>query len=51
LPATTCAPCTRRTARKGLSAEELAQQPLAGALFTFRAETAGLPHHVLRLQE
>lgn len=39
------------TARKGLSAEELAQQPLAGALFTFRAETAGLPHHVLRLQE
>ena len=39
------------SARKGLSAEELAQQPLAGALFTFRAETAGLPHHVLRLQE
>lgn len=39
------------TARKGLSKEELAQQPLAGALFTFRAETAGLPHHVVRLQE
>ncbi|WP_075791584.1 SMP-30/gluconolactonase/LRE family protein [Massilia putida] len=39
------------SARKGLSAEELAQQPLAGALFTFRAETAGLPHHVLALQE
>lgn len=39
------------TARKGLSKEELARQPLAGALFTFRAETAGLPHHVLRLQE
>ena len=38
------------TARKGLSAEELAEQPLAGALFTFRAETAGLPHNVLRLQ-
>jgi sugar lactone lactonase YvrE len=39
------------SARKGLSAQELAEQPLAGALFTFRAETAGLPHHVLRLQE
>jgi xylono-1,5-lactonase len=39
------------SARKGLSAEALAQQPLAGALFTFRAETAGLPHHVLALQE
>jgi len=39
------------SARKGLSPEELAAQPLAGALFTFRAEVAGLPHHVLRLQE
>jgi sugar lactone lactonase YvrE len=39
------------TARKGLSSEELAQQPLAGALFTFRAETAGLPAHVLKLQK
>jgi sugar lactone lactonase YvrE len=39
------------TARKGLSAEDLAQQPLAGGLFTFRAETAGLPQHALQLQE
>lgn len=39
------------TARKGLSDEDLAQQPLAGGLFTFRAETAGLPQHALRLQE
>lgn len=39
------------TARKGLSAEELAAQPLAGGLFTFRLETAGLPQHALRLQE
>lgn len=39
------------TARKGLSPEELAAQPLAGGLFTFRLETAGLPQHALRLQE
>jgi sugar lactone lactonase YvrE len=39
------------TARKGLSEEELAEQPLAGALFTFRADVPGLPQHVLRLQE
>jgi sugar lactone lactonase YvrE len=39
------------SARKGLSPEDLAAQPLAGALFTFRAAVAGLPHHVLRLQE
>ena len=39
------------TARKGLSAEDLAAQPLAGGLFTFRADTAGLPQHALRLQE
>jgi sugar lactone lactonase YvrE len=39
------------TARKGLSAGELAAQPLAGSLFTFRAETPGLPQHALRLQE
>ncbi|QJE02076.1 SMP-30/gluconolactonase/LRE family protein [Massilia forsythiae] len=39
------------TARKGLSEEKLAQQPLAGALFTFRAETPGLPQHVLRIEE
>jgi D-xylonolactonase len=39
------------TARKGLSPEELAAQALAGGLFTFRLETAGLPQHALRLQE
>ncbi|TFW30512.1 SMP-30/gluconolactonase/LRE family protein [Massilia horti] len=39
------------TARKGLSQEELAAQPLAGALFTFRSDTPGLPQHALRLQE
>jgi D-xylonolactonase len=39
------------TARKGLSADDLAKQPLAGGLFTFRSETAGLPQHALRLQE
>jgi xylono-1,5-lactonase len=39
------------SARKGLSAQELAVQPLAGALFSFRAETPGLPQHALRLQE
>jgi xylono-1,5-lactonase len=39
------------TARKGLSPDELAAQPLAGGLFTFRAETAGLPQHLRRLQE
>lgn len=39
------------TARKGLSAQQLAEQPLAGALFTFRAGTAGLPPNVLRLQK
>jgi len=39
------------TARKGLSAEALATQPLAGGLFTFRAETPGLPQHMLRVQE
>jgi sugar lactone lactonase YvrE len=39
------------SARKGLSPEDLAGQPLAGALFTFRAGVAGLPHHVLQLQE
>ena len=37
------------TARKGLSPEELAAQPLAGALFSFRAETPGLPQHLLRI--
>jgi len=39
------------TARKGLSAEELATQPLAGGLFTFRVDTPGLPQHTLRVQE
>lgn len=39
------------TARKGLSSEELAAQPLAGGLFTFRVETPGLPQHLLRLEE
>lgn len=37
------------TARKGLNESELADQPLAGGLFTFRAETPGLPQHALRL--
>jgi D-xylonolactonase len=39
------------TARKGLSPAQLAEQPLAGGLFTFRAEAPGLPQHALRLQE
>jgi sugar lactone lactonase YvrE len=39
------------TARKGLSTAELDAQPLAGGLFTFRAEAPGLPQHALRLQE
>jgi D-xylonolactonase len=39
------------TARKGLSDDELAAQPLAGALFTFRVETPGLPQHALRIEE
>jgi D-xylonolactonase len=36
------------TARKGLSAEALAQQPSAGDLFAFRVETPGLPVTPLR---
>jgi sugar lactone lactonase YvrE len=39
------------TARKGLTEEDLARQPLAGGLFTFRADVPGLPQHALRLQE
>ncbi len=39
------------TARKGLSNEELAAQPLAGSLFTFRVETPGQPQHLLRIEE
>jgi len=34
-----------QTARKGLSAAKLAEQPLAGGLFSFRAEVPGLPQH------
>lgn len=39
------------TARKGLSAAQLEKQPLAGALFTFRADVPGLAQHALRMQE
>lgn len=39
------------TARKGLSEQELREQPLAGGLFTFRAETPGQPQHHLRIEE
>jgi xylono-1,5-lactonase len=39
------------SARKGLSNEELAAQPLAGALFTFRAQAQGQPQHLLKLQD
>jgi D-xylonolactonase len=39
------------TARKGLSEAELAAQPLAGGLFTFRAALSGLPQHALRVEE
>lgn len=35
------------TARKGLAPDQLAGQPLAGALFSFRVETPGLPQHLL----
>lgn len=34
------------TAWKGLSAQQRAEQPLAGGLFAFRVETPGLPHRV-----
>lgn len=33
------------TARKGLGREELAQQPLAGSIFSFRVDVPGLPEH------
>lgn len=33
------------TARKGLSERELEQQPLAGGVFTFRADAPGQPQH------
>jgi len=39
------------TARKGLSNDELAAQPLAGSLFSFRVATPGLPQHLLRLRK
>lgn len=39
------------TARKGLSEDQLATQPLAGGLFGFRVETPGLPQHTLRIKE
>ena len=39
------------TARKGLSPQDLAAQPLAGGLFTFRVDTPGLPQHALRLKD
>ena len=38
------------TARKGLSDADLAAQPLAGGLFTFRVATPGLPQQSLRLE-
>lgn len=37
------------TARKGLSEDELQQQPLAGGLFRFRADVPGLPSQEVRL--
>jgi sugar lactone lactonase YvrE len=37
------------TARTGLSAEQLAQQPLAGGLFSFEAPAAGLPAYAVAL--
>ena len=39
------------SARKGLSPVQLAEQPLAGALFMFRVQTPGLAHHALQLKE
>jgi sugar lactone lactonase YvrE len=39
------------TARKGLSQAELDAQPLAGALFRFRADTPGQPQHLLRIDQ
>lgn len=38
------------TAWKGLSDEERAQYPLAGALFTFRTETPGLAQHAFLIE-
>jgi sugar lactone lactonase YvrE len=36
------------TARKGLSPAELAQQPLAGAVFSFETAAPGQPQHAVR---
>ena len=36
------------TAWKGLSAQARAEQPLAGGLFRFEADVAGLPQHEVR---
>jgi len=36
------------TARKGLTAEELSREPLAGGIFRFRTEVPGLPQHVFQ---
>jgi len=38
------------TARKGMSAEAIAQEPLAGALFSFRAPVAGQPQALCRIR-
>ena len=37
------------TARKGLSEDQLREQPLAGGLFSFQSETPGLAQHLLRI--
>ena len=37
------------TARKGLSAEQLAKEPLAGSLFALRVGVSGIPQHYARL--
>lgn len=39
------------TAWKGLNPDELAREPLAGGLFTFRTGTPGLPQHTFSLQD
>ncbi|NHZ90760.1 SMP-30/gluconolactonase/LRE family protein [Massilia sp. CCM 8733] len=39
------------TAWKGLSMDERAREPLAGALFTFRTGTPGLPQHTFSQQD
>jgi len=38
------------TARKGMDADALASEPLAGALFSFRAPVAGLPQALCRIR-